>query len=137
MDVINSILEIEKACFDNAWTYEMLSFEINNPLGVLAYEVRDGRVVCYAIGHVVAGEGELTRLATLPDYRRGGLADKVMTIFLNAMRERNAEKCFLEVRSRNTPAISLYEKHGFSQVGLRRKYYGDDDALVMSAEFDN
>lgn len=135
MDIINNILEIEKACFDNAWTYEMLSFEINNPLGVLAYKVRDGRVVCYAIGHVVASEGELTRLGTLPEYRRGGLADKVMTDFLNAIRAQNAEQCFLEVRSRNTPAISLYEKHGFSQVGLRRKYYGDDDALVMSVDF--
>lgn len=135
MDTINNILEIEKACFDNPWTFEMLSFEINNPLGVLTYEVRDGRIVCYAVGHVVAGEGELTRLGTLPEYRRMGLADKVMTDFLAAMKERSAEKCFLEVRSRNAPAVSLYEKHGFEQVGLRKKYYGDDDALVMSADF--
>lgn len=55
-------------------------------------------------------------------------------VLLDKMRKAGAKKCFLEVRSRNTPAISLYEKCGFKRVGLRKKYYGDDDAAVMEAE---
>lgn len=134
MNVIEDILEIENECFDRPWTYETLSFEIHSPLCALAYEERGGKIACYALGRVVADEGELLRLGTSPQYRRQGLAERSLLALLDKMREVGAKKCFLEVRSRNTPAISLYEKCGFKRVGLRKKYYGDDDALVMETE---
>ena len=43
---------------------------------------------------------------------------------------------FLEVRESNMPAINLYQKYGFTQVGKRPKYYRDGEtALVMKKEF--
>lgn len=134
MNVIEDILKIENECFDRPWAYETLSFEIHSPLCVLAYEERERKIASYALGRVVADEGELLRLGTSPQYRRQGLAEKSLAALLDKMREVGAKKCFLEVRSRNTPAISLYEKCGFKRVGLRKKYYGDDDAAVMEAE---
>lgn len=134
MNVIEDILEIENECFDRPWTYETLSFEIHSPLCALAYEERDGKIASYALGRVVADEGELLRLGTSPLFRRQGLAEKALAALLDKMREAGAEKCFLEVRSRNTPAIALYEKLGFKRVGLRKKYYGDDDAAVMTVD---
>ena len=50
---------------------------------------------------------------------------------LEKMRERGAAACYLEVRSRNLPAISLYKRLGFAEVGLRRNYYRDDNAVLM------
>lgn len=134
MNVIDEILGVENACFDKPWTYEMLSFEIHSPLCVLAYEQREGHIAAFALGRVIADEGELLRIATPPQHRRQGLAGKALAAFLGKMREAGAVRCFLEVRSRNAPAISLYEKHGFKRVGLRRKYYGDDDAVVMAVD---
>ena len=134
MNVIEDILAIENECFDRPWTYETLSFEIHSPLCALAYEEREGKIASYALGRVVADEGELLRLGTSPQFRRQGLAEKSLLALLDKMREVGGEKCFLEVRSRNTPAISLYEKCGFKRVGLRKKYYGDDDALVMETK---
>lgn len=134
MNVTEDILAIENECFDRPWTYETLSFEIHSPLCTLAYEEREGKITCYALGRVVADEGELLRLGTSPQFRRQGLAEKSLAALLGKMREVGATRCFLEVRSRNVPAIALYEKLGFKRVGLRKKYYGDDDAAVMTVE---
>lgn len=134
MDIITEILEIETACFDRPWTFETLSFEIHSPLCVLAYEQHEGHIISYALGRVIADEGELLRIGTPPELRRQGLADKTLAAFLEKMREAGAARCFLEVRSRNAAAIPLYEKHGFKPVGLRKKYYGDDDAVLMAIE---
>lgn len=134
MDIITEILEIEAACFDRPWGYETLSFEIHSPLCVLAYEQREGHIVSYALGHVIADEGELLRIGTAPALRRQGLAETVLTDFLEKARKAGAARCFLEVRSRNAAAIPLYEKRGFKRVGLRKKYYGSDDAIVMAAD---
>ena len=134
MNVIEDILAIENECFDRPWTYETLSFEIHSPLCTLAYEEREGKIACFALGRVVADEGELLRLGTSPQFRRQGLAEKSLAALLGKMREVGAARCFLEVRSRNAPAIALYEKLGFKRVGLRKKYYGDDDAAVMTVE---
>lgn len=133
MDIIGDILKIEEACFDRPWTFETISFEIHSPFNVLACERIDGIAVSYALGRVVAGEAELLRMGTLPQYRRKGYADKTLGKFLLELQKNSAQSCFLEVRSRNDAAVALYEKHGFSRVGIRKKYYGDDDALVMSA----
>ena len=47
------------------------------------------------------------------------------------MREKGAAVCFLEVRSRNVSAIALYEKCGYERISVRKKYYPDDDAVIM------
>ncbi len=134
MDIIDDILKVENSCFDRPWSFETLSFELHSPLCVLACEKRDGKIAAYALGRVIADEGELLRLGTSPQQQRQGLAEKTLGALLNKMREKGAARCFLEVRSRNVPAISLYEKRGFKRVGLRKKYYGDDDAIVMTID---
>lgn len=134
MNVIEDILCIENECFDRPWTYETLSFEIHSPLCALTYETQGGKIASYALGRVIADEGELLRLGTSPQFRRQGLAEKALSALLNKMRDVGAARCFLEVRSRNLFAISLYEKLGFKRVGVRKRYYGDDDAAVMAVD---
>ena len=131
MDLYEKIEAIEQECFDSPWTYEMIVYTVANPLSVLSIEVVEGNALGFALGRVIAGEGELLRLGTLERCRRQGIAEKLLTSLFEKMRECDGEVCFLEVRSKNVPAISLYKKHGFTQVGIRRRYYGDDDALVM------
>ena len=50
--------------------------------------------------------------------------------------DRRAREATLEVRLSNLPARRLYEKYGFRPVGLRPRYYSDDneDALIMTTE---
>ena len=37
----------------------------------------------------------------------------------------------LEVRESNISAIKLYEKVGFEEINRRKKYYGNEDAIIM------
>ena len=48
-----------------------------------------------------------------------------------AIKEMNCEKLMLEVRESNTKAINLYNKLGFKEINRRRKYYGNEDAIIM------
>lgn len=131
MDLYEKIESIENECFSRPWTYEMIVFEVANPLSVLSMEVVEGKALGFALGHVIAGEGELLRIGTRESCRRQGIADKLLGSLMDKMRACGGEVCFLEVRSKNDAAIGLYQKYGFEQVGIRKRYYGDDDALVM------
>ena len=83
--------------------------------------------------YLAADEGEITNVAVAAAYRRHKIAEMLLQETMAKAREKGAERIFLEVRSRNDPAIKLYLKSGFRQIGMRKNYYTapDDDALVM------
>lgn len=128
------IFEVEKACFKNFWTLKMLSEELNNPLCDAVTREANGKIIAYAIGRTAADEGEIFRVGVLPEYRRGHIALEMLNLLHERMKTRGAARVFLEVRSRNTPAIRLYEGLGYKKIAVRRNYYGDDDALVYQKE---
>lgn len=131
MSIIDELYFVEQSCFGAPWTEKMLECEINSPLSVVETEKRGEKIVGYALGRVVADESELMKICVLSEWRRQGIAEKLLCALLEKMKEKGAEACFLEVRSKNSAAISLYEKLGFEKIGLRKNYYGDDDAVVM------
>lgn len=127
----SQLFEIEQDCFGGSWTAEMLKAELDNPLTVLVTHTESGRLVAFALGRVAADEGELYQIGTLTGFRGRGIAEKLLVELLEKMREKGASVCFLEVRSRNSAAISLYEKMGYERVSVRKNYYPDDDAIIM------
>ena len=133
MSIIDEIYYVEQSCFSNPWTEKMLESELESALSVLLTEEREGKTVGYALGRVVADEAELLKICVLGEWRKQGIAENMLLALLGKMRENGAAACFLEVRSKNAPAIALYQKLGFEQIALRRNYYPDDDAVVMSA----
>jgi ribosomal-protein-alanine N-acetyltransferase len=64
-----------------------------------------------------------------PESRRIGVGRSLIRELV--ARVQQGEKIFLEVRSKNIGAIALYKSENFVQVGIRRGYYGDDDAIIM------
>ncbi len=82
---------------------------------------------------IFSGEGYVTNVAVLPEYRRRGIAQRL--IF--AEFENEMDFITLEVRKSNTPAIRLYEKAGFENVGIRPHFYTspDEDAVIMTKNF--
>lgn len=131
MSIIDEIYCVEQSCFSNPWTEKMLESELESALSVLLTEEREGKTVGYALGRVVADEAELLKICVVAEWRNRGIAEKMLSGLLEKMREKGAAACFLEVRSKNSPAISLYEKLGFEKIALRKDYYPDDDAVVM------
>lgn len=129
-DQFAQINAIEQECFHGSWTAETLLSELNSPLNILVTEERGGAIAGFALGRVAADEAELFRIATLPEFRRQGIAGRLLDRLHAGMRERGVACCFLEVRSRNAGAIALYEKSGYERIALRKNYYPDDDAVI-------
>lgn len=131
MEVYDAIVKIDEQCFKHPWTWESMVFEISHPLSVSSVEWRDGRVVAFAVGRVIADEAEIMKIATLEKYRRQGIARVMITELLDKMREKGAITCYLEAASKNSAAIALYKSVGFEEISVRELYYGDDDAIAM------
>ena len=109
----------------------------NELLSLSAAVGEDGTVLGYAEVRVILDEGTLERIAVAPRYRRQGIAEALLDAYIQYGREHLAFLT-LEVRAGNAPAIALYEKLGFREVGRRKNYYRaeHEDALLMTVEFD-
>ena len=90
------------------------------------------------VGHggfiFLGGQAHIATIAVAPEHRRQGIADVLMVELLKVAGERGYDEVTLEVRVSNEAAIALYERHGLSEVGRRKGYYGDngEDALIMT-----
>ena len=137
--LVPRIAELERACFSRPWTEAMLAEELNNPLASFIVAVGDnGQVLGYAGLTVVAGEGYIDNIAVREEYRRQGIAQGMLDVFLRFAAAHQLRFLTLEVRASNDPAKRLYMKHGFSQEGRRRDYYDDpkEDAIIMTRFFE-
>lgn len=90
----------------------------------------------YVCMYMAADEGEITNVAVREDFRKMGVADMLMDELIRVAGAHGMEKIFLEVRESNIPAISLYQKKGFSQCGVRKAFYRNpvEAALLMVKE---
>ncbi len=137
MEHIPQVAALERACFSRPWSEESLQGELwNDSAVIIVAEGEDGSVLGYAGLQTVLDEGYITNVAVDEKYRRQGIADELIAAFA---RFGQAKLAFLtlEVRASNAPAIALYAKHGFEEVGRRKNYYDDpkEDALLMTLTF--
>lgn len=97
---------------------------------------REGDLVGYMCYWLVFDELRLMNLAVEPSMRRRGIASDLIRHMLSVGRESGAVRAVLEVRASNVAALSLYERVGFRQVALRRRYYTDpvEDAVLLGME---
>lgn len=71
-------------------------------------------------------------------YRRQGIGEKLLENLINMSKEMNFDSLNLEVNSKNRPALEMYKKFGFEQIGSRKKYYNNkDDAILMKKQLKN
>ena len=118
------------------WSKKQLQEELSAP-GSWGYSVRlikDRTVIGYILGRTVIDEAEIFRLAVSVAYRRLGAARKLLDFVLNILRNKKVTKCFLELRSSNEAAFTLYKGAGFEETGARKGYYSDptEDAIGMT-----
>ena len=131
------VAALERICFNQPWSQALLEQELyNDMVSLVVAEGEDGTVLGYAAVQAVLDEGSLERIAVAPGFRRQGVAEALLGAFLRFGRARLAFLT-LEVREHNAPAIALYEKLGFREVGRRRNYYAAsrEDAVLMTVEF--
>lgn len=127
------IARIEELVFPDPWSERDITDLISTE-GAMCFVATDGgRVAAYVTGRLIAPEGEIYRVAVLPEYRRRGIGYRLLDYSMKTSRGRGLETTFLEVRSQNVAARALYMAYGFRQIGVRKNYYKNptDDAIVM------
>lgn len=126
----STMAAIHRAAFPptDAWSRDVILLQLEVPATFGLISSLGGMV----LGRVAADEAEILTLAVNPEQRRHGLGSALLRAAMERARGLGAASMFLEVAVTNHAALALYEKHGFSEAGLRRRYYTDGtDALVL------
>ena len=134
---IPAVAELEKLCFSAPWSAQSLELLTREGIGTGVVYIEDGKVVAYGGMLCVVDQGQITNIAVHPDHRRQGIGKAIVGALLKHAMDEKFEEVTLEVRKSNAPAIALYEKFGFQQVGLRKGFYSHprEDAIIMTREF--
>ena len=127
------IARIEESVFSDPWTEDDIISTISTEGAMCYTALSDGEVIAYIIGRQIPPEGEIYRIATIPEKRRRGIAYRLLDYAVKCERGRGLESLFLEVREQNIPAKNLYKSYGFREVGIRKNYYKNptDNAVIM------
>lgn len=130
---LEQVAELEKRCFSESWSYGLLEAGLHSVYDVYYVWEQEDRILGYCNLRLLAGEGEIQRIAVLPEYRGLGLGRKMMDAMTACARAERAAAISLEVRESNRAARNLYESCGFAAEAVRKGYYHNptEDALIM------
>lgn len=133
---VSTVAELERLCFSAPWSERSVAAELENEWSLWLVDERDGMAVAYVGSQSCPPEADVMNIAVAPAYRRQGIGEALMLALMEALRRKGMESLTLEVRSSNSPAIALYARLGFVQVGCRPNYYNDprEDALILRKE---
>ncbi len=132
-----AVQQIERASFMTPWPQQAYrqELETNRLAQYLVAQIGD-EVVAYGGIWLMVDEAHITTFAVHPRDRRRKIGERLILALLDLAADRGAREATLEVRLSNLPARRLYEKYGFRPVGIRPRYYSDnnEDALIMTTE---
>lgn len=125
-----ALAQLEAVCFADPWSEEALQEELSNPCAHFLVALCEDDVAGYLGCHHVAGEGFVTNIAVCPACRRRGIGRALIEAALAEPITRLA----LEVRASNSAAIALYRSLGFTEDGIRPRFYAHptEDAILYS-----
>lgn len=135
---VPALARIEEESFVSPWSPEEIARDVvMNERAFVAVAELDGIPVGYADMWLVAGEAQLYKIVVDPAYRRSSIGKKLLEYMVRVAMD-SCSVMTLEVRRSNIPALALYGKGGFRDVGVRRGYYSDngEDAILMNKDLD-
>ncbi|MEA3363975.1 MAG: ribosomal protein S18-alanine N-acetyltransferase [Thermodesulfobacteriota bacterium] len=135
---LDAVLQIEQDCYPHPWSLQQFIQELENPVAsLLICEIED-KVVGYICYWLIAGEMQILNVATAPQVRCKGVAAQLLEQAFKRCDSAHLLSAWLEVRAANQAAMTLYQRYGFKQSGIRKAYYRDgEDAILMVKLFNN
>jgi len=131
---VPAVTALDQISFSLPWPERSFRFEVtDNPASRCWVAEVDGRVVGMIVAWLFVDEAHVATLATHPDFRRQGIAQKLLIHTLRYTFDEGAVSSFLEVRESNIAAQEMYHKFGYENTGRRKRYYkdNDEDAILM------
>ena len=125
---LDALHVLDTACFEYPWTRQQLEEELSHHHAHIFGCFQDQKLIAAACVRFIGDAYWLMRIMVLPVFRGQSIASKILA---NVYCDIGEKELWLEVASQNRSAIYLYTKEGFEIVHTRKKYYPNDDALVM------
>lgn len=126
---------IERECFTHPWSECDICDSLDSDTVFLAC-LCDGTVAGYCGMQITADGGFITNVAVLKNYRKRGIGSALLTSLASFAKEKKISAISLEVRESNFTAQSLYLKHGYKNIGIRKNFYRDpkENAIIMTLD---
>lgn len=134
---IQKIVLLEQMCFSDPWSESAFASELCNSLSLWLVAIsEDGEVAGYIGSQAVIDAADIMNIAVHSDFRQKGIGSKLIDALAVALSEKGIKTLTLEVRPSNYPALALYRRCGFHQIGLRKGYYRNpkEDAYILQKE---
>lgn len=133
LDDLPPVVALESEHQPRPWSMQVFQDELAAVNRTYLVAEDDGTVVGFGGLMVVGDEAHVTNLLVSKDHRRDGLGRDLMIALIESGVAAGARHLTLEVRKENVAARALYSRLGLAPVGIRPRYYGDDDALILWA----
>jgi ribosomal-protein-alanine N-acetyltransferase len=135
LEDVPDVIDLDHKSFSLPWPERSFRFELTaNPASRCWVAEFEGKIVGMIVVWLIIDEAHVATLATHPDFRRRGIAKKLLAHTLRLMMDEGARSSFLEVRESNFAAQEMYRKFGYEESGRRPHYYrdNDEDAILMN-----
>lgn len=131
LDDVPEAVELEARTYATPWPETVFRDELAADGRTYLKAVDDAELVGYGGVMVVGPEAHITTVVVAPERREGRVGTRLMLALVDEAIRRGARSLTLEVRTSNRAAQALYRRFGLSPVGVRKRYYVDEDALIM------
>jgi len=133
---LDEVMVIERRSFSAPWEESTFRGLMRRPSAALLVAETDDELTGYSVMWFGADEGELGDIAVVPERRGEGIGRRLLRESISVAVSRGTRSLCLEVRESNDGARRLYERVGFSVVGVRKQYYAEpvEDAIVMKLD---
>lgn len=132
---IDRVAELDSVLFgEDTWSPEFFWSQLASPVARMTLAVEPGDDLCGYVGvSVSGGQADILTIGTAPRVQGRGLGRRLLEHAADTARDAGAEVLHLDVAADNEPALRLYRRHGFSELGRRAGYYAGADAILMRA----
>ncbi|MHA1265643.1 MAG: GNAT family N-acetyltransferase [Candidatus Helarchaeota archaeon] len=144
-EYLDEVIQINRICLpENYPSFFFMSIYYKFPKSFKVALNSEAKVCGYCMWRIEKGlsnfalrwtrKAHLVSIAVLEEYRRKGIGEALLLKGMQSMKEDyNASEFILEVRVSNTPAIALYEKHGYTKIKTLKEYYRDGENAFLMA----
>ena len=132
MNDLEEIKDSLESDFDNFWNYSILKSELENPNSTYFVVKQNNKILGFAGILVVFDVADITNIVIKKTPEVNGISKNLMQHIIAFCKKAKITQINLEVSSSNYIAINLYKKFEFKQVGLRKNYYQNEDAILLT-----
>ena len=125
---------LEKQCFSVPWSENALGAELEKDNSMFFVAITQDEVLGYIGANNILGEVYIDNVAVFLKHRGVGIGEALLRHLINVSKSENCDLITLEVRVSNVTARNLYEKLGFKEVGVRKKFYDQpkEDGVIYT-----